>query len=82
MAVTDIQGRIQRIFSEHMNVEVPSEDADLFESAVLDSLTFVELLVKLEEEFGRKISLEEIEMSNFQSVARIAEFVSRDGQMK
>lgn len=76
---TELQQRIARLFSQEMNLEVPSVDTDLFEGGLLDSLTFVDLLVRLEEEFGRKILLEELEIDDFRSIARIAEFVSKNG---
>jgi D-alanine--poly(phosphoribitol) ligase subunit 2 len=58
-----------------MHVFVPSAEADLFESGLLDSLAFVDLLLKLEEEFGIKAAVDELEIDNFRSIARIADFV-------
>lgn len=72
--------QIAAIFAEEMNLEVPSVDADLFESAALDSMAFVDLVLHLERKFGLKISLEDLELDNFRTIARIAEFVAnRDG---
>ena len=71
---TELSQRILKLL-ETMNLEVPSADADLFEEGLLDSLTFVELLVKLEEELGVSISLDDLEPDNFRSVDHIASFV-------
>lgn len=74
--------QIIRLLSEKAHVEVPSVETDLMESGLLDSLTLVELMVGLEEEFGIKISFDEIEIDNFRSVTRIAEFVSQRSGME
>ncbi len=72
---TSVEHRIAGLFEAHMHVSVPSTETDLFESGVLDSLAFVDLLVKLEEEFGTTTTVEELEIDNFRSIARIADFV-------
>lgn len=71
-----LQDRVAALFAEKLQIEVSSAESDLFEMGVLDSLKFVELLVHLEEEFGTKCSLEDLEIDNFRSVARIAAFVT------
>jgi acyl carrier protein len=76
MGETDsIKHGIVRLFASRMNLQVPSSDTDLFETGVLDSLTFVELLLLLEQEFGVKTSLEDLEFENFRSIEKIAVFV-------
>jgi acyl carrier protein len=69
--------QITHLLSERVHVEAPSVDTDLMESGLLDSLTLVELMSSLEEQFNIRISFEEIEIDNFRSVRRIAEFVSQ-----
>jgi D-alanine--poly(phosphoribitol) ligase subunit 2 len=73
------QPRIARWFLDSLNLEVPSPDTDLFETGVLDSLAFVELMLHLEQEFGVKITLDEVEIDNFRSVERIVAFLSNGG---
>lgn len=72
-----LQERIHGIFRTKLHVEVPSPDVDIIETGLIDSLTFVDLLLHLEQEFGRKISLESMEVDDFRSVRRIAEFLKR-----
>lgn len=72
-----LQERVGRLVAETMNVQVPSTEADLFESGVLDSLGFVDLLARLEQEFAIKISIEDIEVENFRCVEKIAHFVAQ-----
>jgi acyl carrier protein len=67
--------RLRKLFLEQLNVEVPSVEIDLLETGVLDSLRFVELLMHLEKEFGVVVSVEDLEIDQFRSIARIAEFV-------
>jgi acyl carrier protein len=75
-----LRDRIARVFATRMSLTVPSEKTDLFETGVLDSLSFVTLLAHLEEEFGLTTSVDDLEFGNFSSIARIAEFLaSRNG---
>jgi acyl carrier protein len=68
--------RIVRLFVEKLHLEIPSIDTDLIETGVMDSLTFVDLLVQLEHDFGIQISLQNLELDHFRSIAAIAEFIS------
>ena len=74
-AFAELQGRIAALFGEKLNVEVPSLDADLYETGVLDSMAFVELLVFLEKEFKIKVGLDDIEVDNFKTIRKIVKFV-------
>lgn len=79
MSQAEAQERVARILRDEMYLDVPAPDVDLFASGALDSLTFVELLVHLEEEFGKPISLEELELEDLQTVEKIALFLSSNG---
>jgi acyl carrier protein len=70
------QERIMAIFNEELHVEVPAADVDLFETGLIDSLVFVDLLLALEKEFSTEIALDRINLDAFRSVARIADFIS------
>jgi acyl carrier protein len=69
--------QIIHLLSEKVHVLAPSADTDLMETGLLDSLTLVELMSSLEEQFGIHISFDEVEFDNFRSVKRIAEFVNQ-----
>ena len=73
--VNRLRERVAAIFSGALHLEVPSFDTDLFETGVLDSLAFVELLLQLEREFGVTTSVDDLDVATFQSVATIADFV-------
>ena len=70
-----LQDRIAQLFSDTLGFDVPSVDTDLFDTGAMDSLTFVELIVLLERDFGVKTSVDDMETENFRSIARIARFV-------
>jgi acyl carrier protein len=71
-----LHDRISELFAASLNVVIPSVETDLFESGALDSLAFVELLLHLEREFGITTSVDDLEIENFRSIARIADFVA------
>lgn len=68
---------LARIFEENLKVEVPSADTDLFDTGALDSLSFVDLLLEIEREYGIKVPLERLELDSFRSIARIAGFLAQ-----
>jgi acyl carrier protein len=72
----DLRERVFRLFADRLNLEIPSDETDLFETGALDSMGFVELLAQLEREFRVEVTLGDIEMDNFRSVGRIADFVA------
>lgn len=72
-----IQRELIELFAEKLNVHVPSETTDLFESGVLDSQKFVELLLHIEDHFKAPIGVEDFETENFQCVGNIASVILR-----
>jgi len=68
--------RLRTLFLQHLHLEVPSADTDLLETGLLDSLQLVDLLVLIEQEFGRRIALEAIELDDLRSLSRLAQLVS------
>ena len=73
----DLTERINRLFLDAVNIQVPSPELDLIESGLLDSLAFVEILLRIEQEFGIDVGLAEFEIDDFRTVRKIAEFVQR-----
>ena len=78
--VSAFRHRIARLFSEHLHVDGVAFDTDLLTSGLLDSLQFVELLLRLEKEFGLTVSLEDLEVDFFRSIDTIAAFVANHEQ--
>src|SRR5438270_2719108 len=69
-------GNIQELFADKLLVEVESLDTDLLEAGLLDSLALIQLLVQLEERFGVKIAVDELEIDDFRSIGSIARLVA------
>ena len=67
-----LRADLARLFSQRLHAEVPSETTDLFETGVLDSQRFVDLLLHIEQEFGIQVSIEQFEIENFRSIDSIA----------
>lgn len=70
-----IEAKISTLFSEVMHVEVPSAKTDLFDSGILDSQKFVELLLHIEQSFHTQINLEDFEIENFRCIEKIATLI-------
>lgn len=72
---TTLSNQIAGLILEKLSLEVPSADTDLIQTGLLDSLALVNLVVILEQKFGLKISIDNLELDNFRSITKIAEFV-------
>lgn len=70
-----VQSQIAQLIADKLEVDLPSVDADLFHEGILDSLSYVRLIVELQQEFEMQISLGEIDLDHFRTVEQIAEFV-------
>ena len=78
-----IQSRLSALFSEVMNVDIPSPDTDLFETGILDSQPFVELLLHIEQRFNTFIDIQDFEIENFRCIEKIAALiVQRNGDSR
>ena len=80
--MTDANAIIERlgaVFVETFHIEVPSPDTDLLETGILDSFQFVELLLQLEQEFGLRIKIDDIDLDDLRTLARIARLVAAKG---
>jgi methoxymalonate biosynthesis acyl carrier protein len=77
MIATALLDRIGNVFVRHLNIQAPSPDTDVIESGTIDSLTFVELLAHLEQEFSIRIPLDDLDINQFRSIATIGEFIQK-----
>ena len=66
---------IRGLLSEKLLVEVDAPEADLLKAGILDSLALIQLLLHLEERFGVKIPLDELEIEDLRSISSIARLV-------
>jgi acyl carrier protein len=75
MPARALRDRIDDVFVRHLQIQPPSPDIDLMETGTIDSLTFVELIARLEQEFSLRIPLSDVDLNDFRSIARIGEFI-------
>jgi acyl carrier protein len=73
----DVEGRIHALFLETLDIRIDSNETDLIETGLLDSLVLVELLLQLEQEFDVDVVAADLEIDDFRSVETIAAFVTR-----
>ena len=76
---TNITERLGALFTARFHIEVPSADTDLLETGILDSFQFVELLFQLEQHFGLRVSIDDIDLEDLRTLARIARLVEANG---
>ena len=72
-----IQRKLTELFARKLNLAVPTVETDLVGTGLLDSMALVELLAQLDETFGVSISIDDLELENFRSIASIARFVAQ-----
>ena len=72
--------QLQKLFREKLHLDVPADDTDLVDTGLIDSLQFVQLIVHLEEDFGLQVSMEDLNIDHFRSLATIAAFLRSHGQ--
>lgn len=77
--MNEIVNKLHTIFAEDLDLEPPSADTDLLATGLLDSMSLVELLVRLETVFGLKIPVSELDFDTFRTISDIAAFVAERG---
>ena len=73
----EVASEVQTLLSEKLTAQVTSLDADLLEAGVLDSLALVQLVMHLEERFGFKVAMEELEIEDLRTIRSIARLITR-----
>ena len=75
MTDTSAQQALSQFFQDQFDIELPSIETDLIEAGILDSLMLIELVMFMESEFDVTAELDDLEMENFVTVARMAQFI-------
>jgi acyl carrier protein len=76
MSTSDTAARIRELLSTVVEIEVESDDDDIFETGRLDSLGLVELIFAIEEQLGVALALDQLEVEEFRTVRSIVALVS------
>ena len=71
----DLISQVSRLIAENLLLEVTSPQDDLLSSGAIDSLSLIQLLVTLEEYFGVRIPLDELEIEDLRTVQSIARLI-------
>ena len=73
---TELEEKIAEVLQEQFLVRSASPEDDLVDSGVVDSLTLIQLLVQLEQQFAVTIPLTEIEIEDIRSVRSLARLIA------
>lgn len=68
--------RVRTLVADVVSVDVPSDQTDLIDSGLIDSLTLITLIAEIELEFQAQLALEDLDVEQFRTVQRIAQFLS------
>jgi acyl carrier protein len=69
--------RVQGLMKDVLATTPGDVDQDLIESGLLDSMTLIELLYAIEEEFTVELPLEDLDVELLRSVRGIAAYVNK-----
>ena len=72
----DLEERLALTLAEVLHVDVPSREADLIRTGRLDSVGLVDLLLRLERQYGVRVEMESLEIDQFRSLGSITAFVA------
>ncbi len=67
--------RVGRVFEQRLSIHISSDDVDLIQSGLLDSLALVELLLELEREFDISLPLRDLDIEDFRTIESIGTFI-------
>jgi acyl carrier protein len=68
--------QIVTLFQTELNLLIPSVETDLIDEGLIDSLVFVDLIMKLESTYMIEIPVAELDIDQFRTVARMADFIA------
>jgi acyl carrier protein len=71
----DTRAQVRELIRGRLSVDVPDVHTDLLDEGLLDSLALVMLIAAVEESFACELPLDDFDVENFRTVARIAEFL-------
>ena len=74
----DLATEVQAWLREKLLAVIESQEMDLLAAGILDSLALVQLLLYLEQHFGLKIVMEQLDIEDLRSVRSIARLVARE----
>ncbi|WP_434752102.1 acyl carrier protein [Paenibacillus amylolyticus] len=67
--------KVNQYVLSNVNIDRIDYDLDIFEEGLISSLFAIELMTFLERNFDIKITTDDLDMNNYKSIHRIADFV-------
>jgi acyl carrier protein len=68
--------RIAELIRDQVGIQVPDSSTDLLATGLIDSLSLVALFLALEQAFQFEVEMEDLELDDFRSTERIADYVN------
>jgi acyl carrier protein len=68
--------RVRLLIGDVLSIDVPNGNTDMIDSGLLDSLGLVSLIAEIEHEFQLELPLEDLDVNQFRSAARIAQLLA------
>jgi acyl carrier protein len=68
--------QIQALIVEELHIPIESATADLFRTGLLDSMGLIQLISHIEEHFGFRLPVDQLDLDSFRSVLQIAQLVA------
>lgn len=68
--------RVKEVLRNHLALEIEDPDLDLIDTGLIDSLTLVRLISRIEREFGFAVNLETLDIDDFRSVSSLTAYVA------
>lgn len=75
-----LEERLAQTLAEVLHVDVPSRETDLIRTGRLDSVGLVDLLLRLERQYGVHVEMDALEIDQFRSLGSITAFVAARGE--
>ena len=69
--------KIRSFFEKYIRNDEFDDDEDVFSSGLVNSLMAMQLVLFVEKEFGVTVENEDLDLDNFRTVKRVAEFIQR-----
>jgi methoxymalonate biosynthesis acyl carrier protein len=76
-AASESRAKIRAFILASISLPDLSDDDNLFESGIVNSLFAVELMTFLEKTFAVEVTPDDLDIANFQSIDACADFVAR-----
>ena len=74
---TEVKEAVRTFIAQSVNISGLGDDADLFETGIVNSLFAVQLTTFVEARFGIEVGMDDLEIENFKSIAATTAFVLR-----